>query len=89
MDISNNERKKKPFHHGLSISDLAPILQAIAGIFVLVLLITVFYNKGTTESNVFQVIMITLAAFIVTVGLVFTVFRIMHVRRRHKEHGIK
>ncbi|MEK6918707.1 MAG: hypothetical protein AABW73_01580 [Nanoarchaeota archaeon] len=83
------QEKKKSFHHGLSISDLAPILQAVSGIFLLIIIITVFYNKATTIDNVFQVIMVILSIFIIVVGLVFMIFRIIFVRRKHREHGIR
>ena len=82
------EIRNKHYHHGLSIADLFPILQAISGVFILILIISVFFNQATTENNSFTVIMIVLASFIIVVGIIFTIFRIVLVRRKHKQHNI-
>jgi len=67
-------------HSGLDVHDLAPIIQAIAGIFVLIILATGVLTDKLLELPLLLIIILSI--FIIIIGIIFTYFRWVGLLRK-------
>ena len=90
IKISDMEEKIiTNYHHGLSISDSLPIIQSIIGIFILITLAVLFINSQTTQFSSIKIILTVLSFLVIILGIIFVYFKIIFLRKRHANHGIK